>query len=203
MNVGLPLKKDDQIYTYRDYSLWPDDERWELIDGVAWNMSPAPATKHQRISRILTTKIDTFLKNGTCEVFAAPFDVTFPDFAGQEESDIRTVVQPDLSVICNPEKLTDKGCTGAPDLVIEILSPYTSKKDLNEKFRLYEREGVSEYWIVDHESRYVQVFVLGENGKYDEGRVIPPVMLKNDRSDRLVESIVLNGFSIYIDDLFE
>ncbi|MBN2656733.1 MAG: Uma2 family endonuclease [Spirochaetales bacterium] len=200
--MGIPKIKNDQIYTYGDYATWPDDERWELIDGVAWNMSPAPATRHQRISRKLSTEIDTFLKDKTCEVFAAPFDVTFPDFAGQEESDIRTVVQPDLSVICDPDKLTEKGCTGAPDLVIEILSPYTSKKDLNEKFRLYEREGVREYWIIDHESRYVQVFLLNDKGTYDEGTIIPPAFLKNDESDKIVNSFVLREFSVNLNDLF-
>jgi len=200
--MGIPKIKNDQIYTYNDYVLWPDDERWELIDGVAWNMSPAPSRKHQKVSRILSTKIDNFLMNGKCEFYAAPFDVTFPDFSGQELSDVRTVVQPDLSVICDPGKLTDKGCSGAPDLIIEILSPYTSKKDLNEKFRLYEREGVREYWIVDHESRYVQVFILQADGIYDAGTVTPPVALKSDESDRNVTSTALTGFSIAIDDLF-
>lgn len=198
--MGLPLIKNDQVYTYGDYAGWPDEERWELIDGIAYNMCAAPSLKHQRVSRKLSSKIDSYLTGRFCEMFSAPFDVTFPQFPEQDPDEVLTVVQPDISVICDSSKLTEKGCTGAPDLIIEILSPHTSKKDLNEKFRLYEREGVSEYWIVDPISCYVQVFSLMEEGKYDEGTLTPPADWREKNST--IQSNVLKGFSIKPEEIF-
>ena len=136
----VPLKKSDHKFTYKEYCSWPEDERWELIDGIAYNMSPAPSSKHQRISGYLYTGLSNFLKQKSCEVFSAPFDVMLPNFPIENEEEIDTIVQPDISVICNPTKIVDRGCLGAPDLIVEILSPSTSKKDLNEKFQLYRSE---------------------------------------------------------------
>ena len=204
--MGIPKKKTNHKFTYKEYSSWPDDERWELINGVAYNMSPAPSRNHQKISRILSTKIDIFLKNKECELYTAPFDVFFPDYIDQDIDDIVTVVQPDLSIICNPVKLIDKGCYGAPDLIIEILSPSTSKKDLNEKFQLYEKHGVKEYWIVDPGNKYIQVFHLqtkGKNsGKYDNGTLVPPANWRENKNT-IAESVVLEGFTVDVKELFE
>jgi len=142
--MGLELKKTDHKFTYKDYCSWPDDERWELIDGVAYDMSPAPTSRHQRISMIISTNISNWLKGKECEIFSAPFDVLLPAFPLKNEGEIDTIVQPDISVICDPSKIVERGCLGTPDLIVEILSPSTSKKDLNEKFQLYEKHGVKE-----------------------------------------------------------
>jgi len=157
--------KRDARYTYADYLTWSDDERWELIDGVAYNMTPSPSRRHQEISGDLFRQFSVHLFGKCCKVYAAPFDVRFPA-PGESGEAASTVVQPDIVVVCDPTKLDDKGCQGAPDLVIEILSPYTSSKDLKEKFLLYERAGVSEYWVVHPAERTVMVFLRGTDGAY-------------------------------------
>ena len=119
--MGLPAKKDDRLYLYRDYRVWPDDERRELIDGVAWNMSPAPSMAHQALSVELDHAIRSSLAKCERRVFAAPFDVLLPESLGQAEDDVPNVVQPDLAVFCDPSRLRPFGCVGAPDWVIEIL----------------------------------------------------------------------------------
>ena len=168
----LHQTNSDVKYTYADYLTWPDDERWEIIDGVAypWNdtqaMSPAPGRTHQAISRELLVVFASFLKGKSCQVYNAPFDVRFSDRSGLTDEKIDTVLQPDLLVVCDPSKLDDKGCNGAPDLIIEISSPSTGGKDLTVKFDLYERHGVKEYWIIHPAEQTLLVFKLGENGKY-------------------------------------
>jgi Uma2 family endonuclease len=138
--MGPLAEKKDEIFTYGDYLKWDDDERWELIDGVAYNMTPAPSRFHQRVLGSLFFQFFDHLQNNACEVYIAPFDVRLPE--GDEAEDaIRTVVQPDISVICDPTKLDDKGCKGSPDLIVEILSPATARKDLKEKFLRYEKAG--------------------------------------------------------------
>lgn len=203
--MGLPIKKADHKFTCADYSSWPDDERWELIDGTAYNMSPAPSTIHQRVSRILFSQICNFVEDSPCEPFSAPFDVYFPQYPEQDFNSINTIVQPDISVICNPEKIIKKGCLGAPDIIIEILSPSTSKKDLNEKFLLYEKHGVKEYWVVDPGNRYVRVFHLQtndtESDKYDDGILIPPADWRDENT--IAESLILEGFKVNTAELFK
>lgn len=143
-------------FTYGDYRRWHGDERWELIDGAAHSMSPAPSRLHQQVLTRLTAQIVTALEDGPCEVYVAPFDVRLP--RGDEPDDeIDTVLQPDISIICNPEKLDGAGCRGAPDWVIEVLSPATEARDRVHKRALYERHGVHEYWLVDPEDRTVTV----------------------------------------------
>jgi len=202
--MAIPLKKSDKKYTYKDYCSWPEDERWELIDGVAYNMSPAPTSRHQEISGELYFRIKRFLKN-KCRIFSAPFDVFLPIFPIESEKTIDTVVQPDISVICDSSKIIEKGCMGAPDLIVEILSPSTSKRDLNEKFGLYERVGVKEYWVVDPGNKYIRIFHLiseGENsGKYDDGTLIPPADWRE--KDTIAESAVLEGFKVDVKELFD
>ena len=136
--MSIPVKKENHKFTYKEYCSWPDEERWELIDGIAYNMSAAPSRKHQEVSFELTGLIREYLKGKTCKAYAAPFDVMLPVFPIENENKIDTIVQPDISVICDLSKMTEKGCLGAPDLIMEILSPSTSKKDLNESFGLYE-----------------------------------------------------------------
>ena len=169
--MGLPARKLDRRYTYADYRTWPDDERWELIDGVAWNMSPAPSSRHQGILGELYLQVAPRLKGTLCRVFLAPFDVLLPETDSQREDDIPSVVQPDLTVICNVSRITERGCFGAPDWVVEILSPWTLKKDLDAKFALYERSGIREYWLVDPGNRTVHVYRLEASGRYGDAAI--------------------------------
>ena len=192
--MGLPARKLDRIYTYADYKTWPDDERWELIEGVAWNMSPAPNLGHQSISAVLLSAIHTWLRGKECVVFAAPFDVVLPDEPGQHEDQATTVVQPDLAIICDRAKLRPWGCLGAPAWAIEILSPYTSKKDLSDKLALYEKHRVAEYWIVDPGNRYIHVYRLGADGRYGD-----PLVLIGDAT---AESGVCPGLALPLNEIF-
>lgn len=148
-------------YSYADYLLWKFKERVEIIKGKIMEMSPAPTRFHQRISMKLTSRFLQFFDNHECQLYAAPFDVRFPD----ENGKIKTVVQPDLCVICDQTKLDDKGCIGAPDLVVEILSPSNSKREMKDKYELYQEQGVKEYWLVYPDTQHIQIFVL-QNGKY-------------------------------------
>ena len=151
---------EDERYTYADYCALDDGKRWELIEGVPYDMSPAPMPVHQRISVELTLQFGMFLKGKPCQLYTAPFDVRLN---ADDEDD--TVVQPDLAVICDRSKIDNKGCKGAPDLIVEILSPSTARHDRMVKFELYRRAGVREYWIVDPETKLVQVCLL-EDGRY-------------------------------------
>jgi Uma2 family endonuclease len=155
-----PMKKEEETrYTYEDYLTWDDNVRYELVNGVPRALA-APLMRHQRIARKLSTAIDNYLKGKSCELFFAPCEVRL--FSENED----TFYQPDLFVVCDKKKIEDgKSCKGAPDLVIEILSPSTLQIDKLEKYNNYLRAGVNEYWIVDPERKMADVFVL-ENGKY-------------------------------------
>ena len=168
--MGPLARKLDERFTYGDYLTWDDDERWELIDGVPYNMSPAPRVRHQRILGELYRQFANWLLDKPCLVFLAPFDVRLPE-ADESDDQVETVVQPDLSVICDRTKLDDAGCRGAPDLIVEILSPGTAHKDLKVKFDRYERAGVREYWIVDPAEKTVMVFVRGADRRYGRPEV--------------------------------
>lgn len=151
-------------YTLADALSWDGQDRAELIDGVPVMMSP-PARIHQKISGELFGQLRDYLKGKKCEVYAAPFAVRLFEEEGDRPEDVDTLVEPDLSVICDPGKLDDIGCKGAPDLIIEILSPSTRRHDRMTKFNLYQRAGVREYWIVDPDSKDVQAFLL-DGGRY-------------------------------------
>ncbi|WP_342664302.1 Uma2 family endonuclease [Aneurinibacillus terranovensis] len=160
------MQHPKQKYSYQDYLNWPNKERWELIDGVPFNMSPSPSRKHQQILGELATEFTSYLRGKPCEAFVAPFDVRL--FVEEKTDDeIMNVVQPDISVICDPNKLDDKGCKGSPDLVIEILSPSTGKLDRWIKYKLYERAGVKEYWIVEPTNSTIEVFILNQTGHFE------------------------------------
>jgi Uma2 family endonuclease len=156
----MPVQKENERYTYADYSTWDSSERWELIDGIAYAMAPAPGSGHQGISVKLAWQLQSSLNGKPCRLFTAPFDVRLN---ATDEDD--TVIQPDLSVICDRSKIDEKGCRGAPDFVIEILSPSSARMDKLLKYNKYQLAGVREYWIVDPETTSVQVAVL-ENGRY-------------------------------------
>ncbi len=188
-----PLRTNNELFTYGDYVTWLDDKRWELIDGITYDMTPTPNTYHQELSGKLSTEIYVFLKGTKCHVYYAPFDVRLPE-ANQSDEETLNVVQPDISVICDRSKLDDYGCKGAPDLIIEILSPATSKKDRITKFELYERFKVKEYWLVHPDERFVQVFTLGENGQY--GR---PEFYTNTQ---ILPCFILPGLNINLAEVF-
>jgi Uma2 family endonuclease len=153
-------------YTYADYLTWRFKEMVELIKGKLYILSPAPAERHQRLVTNLTIEIGSHFKGKSCHVYVAPFDVRLVK-AGANDSEVSTVVQPDICVICDSNKIDEKGCAGAPDLIVEILSPASSKKDLNEKFNLYEENGVQEYWVVFPDSNVVNQYLLTD-GVYEQ-----------------------------------
>ncbi len=163
MNTAEHLQ---QKYSYADYAQWPEDERWELIDGVPYAMT-APQRLHQDIVFELGGQVRNYLQGKPCKGYTAPFDVRLPR---QDEADakVETVVQPDLSVICDPSKLDKQGCRGAPDWIVEVLSPSTALKDMDSKRSLYQRHGVQEYWIIHPEDRWILVYTLDAQGRYGQ-----------------------------------
>ncbi len=181
-------------YSYADYLNWFDDQRRELYNGFIRLMSPAPRRIHQTTSSQFFGHFWYFLKGKKCQLFHAPFDVRLPQ-KNKENSEIYTVVQPDLCIICDPEKLDDKGCIGAPDLIIEIISKSSAKNDAIEKYKIYEDAGVLEYWIVYPETQLVHVFLL-ENQKF--------YLQKIYASDDKIEVAIFKGeLIIDLNDIFE
>jgi len=160
MVTSLSQLDFDKKYSYSDYLIWQFKERVELLKGRLFPMA-APNVEHQRISSSLHIKVGGYLLKKKCDVFAAPFDVRLPlPNKKRTKKKINTVVQPDLCVICDDAKLDKQGCIGAPDLVVEILSPGNSRKEMKDKFELYEEAGVLEYWIVDPESEAIEAYLL-------------------------------------------
>ncbi|GHV91508.1 hypothetical protein AGMMS50268_20110 [Spirochaetia bacterium] len=179
---------DSQYYTYADLLEWDDTIRAEIIDGELYMMA-TPSTEHQRISREIFTPISVFLKGKPCEVFPAPFGVRL--FPKADLSD-NTLVEPDIVVVCDPSKLDDRGCNGAPDLVVEILSPSNRFRDKLIKFNKYREAGVREYWVVDPVEQFVDVHIL------DAGRYIITMYGPEDE----VPISVLPGCLINLRDVF-
>ena len=161
--MGLALRTGKH-YTYADYLQWPDDTRYELIDGEAFLMSPAPLVEHQEVAGELFRQLANQLDGQPCRPYIAPVDVRLPR---KDEADaaIDTVVQPDVLVVCDPHKIDRRGVRGAPDWLLEVLSPSTAAHDQIAKRRTYERAGVREYWLVHPGDRTLTVYVL-ENGQY-------------------------------------
>ena len=164
ISMALPAEKKETIFTYADYLTWDEDERIELIDGEAVMMAP-PSTSHQIISGELFRQLANFLEGKKCLAIPAPFAVRLFEREGDPPANVRTVVEPDISVICDRNKLDAHGCKGAPDMVIEILSPSNRRHDRLVKLDLYQRAGVREYWIVSPEAQTVEVFLL-EDGRF-------------------------------------
>jgi Uma2 family endonuclease len=191
------LNLDETIrYTYADYLTWLDDKRRELINGFVHLMS-APMRRHAGVSIELIALIRAFIKNkkGKCKVYHAPFDVRLPLHGSVDDNKIYDVVQPDICVICDLSKLDDKGCIGAPDLIIEVLSPSTLKYDWNYKFNLYEAAGVREYWIVNPKEKTATIFLLQPDGKYDLGTVYD--------NNQKAPVYILEGLEIDLEEIFE
>ncbi|HHB51983.1 MAG TPA: Uma2 family endonuclease, partial [Saprospiraceae bacterium] len=151
-------------YTYADYLTWHFKDRVELIKGWIYKMSPAPRRIHQKTSFRISHSLFNLIEN-KCEIYEAPFDVRLDKNIGQK-TEFSTVVQPDISIICDQSKLDEKGCSGAPDMIVEILSPSTQKIDTYEKFNLYQENLVKEYWIVNPDAKSIEVFALNDENKY-------------------------------------
>lgn len=163
MITDLSQLDPDGIYTYTDYLTWRLQERIELIKGKIFKMSPAPSSIHQELSWNLTLAMGAYFQGKPCKAYSAPFDVRLPIPKGNRDY---TVVQPDLCVICDLEKIDARGCNGAPDLVVEILSPGNAKREMREKYEVYEEAGVREYWLVSLSQLAVTIYVLNEEGKF-------------------------------------
>ncbi|MDR1374323.1 MAG: Uma2 family endonuclease [Treponema sp.] len=185
----MPLAKEKSLYTYADYLDWDEGERYEIVDGEAYMMA-APSRIHQEISMALSTMLYNYLEGKPCKVYAAPFSVRlFPAEDGSDD----TVVEPDITVVCDPSKLDDRGCGGAPDFIIEIISPSTARYDRIVKFNKYREAGVREYWIADPEEKIVSAYVL-KNGEY---------MAVNYDDSAAAPVTVLPGCSIDLKTVFE
>ncbi|MBS9526022.1 Uma2 family endonuclease, partial [Litoribacter alkaliphilus] len=148
---------------------WDMEEMVEIIKGKVYKWTAAPSSKHQLVIGELIYVFKKFLKNKKCKLFPAPFDVRLPKKSLKNE-DIFTVVQPDICVICDKSKLDEAGCVGAPDLIVEVLSPSNNKKDLKIKYKLYQEHGVKEYWILHPIAQTLIIYTL-ENGKYLASRL--------------------------------
>ena len=183
-------------YSYADYLKWRLEEYVELFRGKVVRMSPAPLREHQWIAGNIFSRIHEFLRKKGCQVYMAPFDVRLPQKSAINDDAIFTVVQPDVCIICDPQKLDKRGCLGAPDTIIEILSKGNIDRDVKRKFDLYQEHGVREYWIVTPGIQTVTAYQLNDTGLYhlhgeyaNSGDKIPVASLP--------------GFSLSWDEIFE
>lgn len=183
-----------KTYTYADYFSWKFDERLELIKGKIFKMSPAPSRSHQDISFAITLKLGIYLQDKPCRIYVAPFDVRLPRVS-KDDAAIYTVVQPDICVICDLSKLDDRGCIGAPDIVVEILSPGNNKKELLNKFEVYQEAGVKEYWIIHPSEHTFLKYTLDKDGFFQPSKLL----IAGDE----VTSRVLPGFILDLNEIFE
>ena len=162
------IPNKNKIYTYKDYLTFPGDERIEIIEGELFNMG-SPSVIHQSLITNLLFEIQSYIKanKGPCKVFTAPFDVILKN-DNEEVEECSNIVIPDISVICDKNKLSDgKKCVGSPDMIVEIISPSNAGHDYVTKLNLYQKYKVKEYWIIDPRKRSIFVYFLGENGFYD------------------------------------
>ncbi|PRY86522.1 Uma2 family endonuclease [Mongoliibacter ruber] len=190
----LSSEKADDLYTYADYLTWQMDEMVELIKGKIFKQAAAPRVNHQRISIKISSDLFVFLDGKNCEVFTSPFDVRLP-IKSKKNEDIDTVVQPDICVVCDPEKIDELGCVGAPDLVIEILSPGNNKKELQNKYEVYEESGIKEYWVI-HPNECTLIINTLINGKYQASRIFT----HGDKvASQAVEGFVLDLVEVFDD----
>jgi Uma2 family endonuclease len=183
-------------YSYADYLTWKFEGYVELLKGKISKMA-APTRNHQRVVLRLGTLLDNYLEKSRCQAFVAPFDVRLLDQKkiSNSNKNVYSVVQPDVCVICDESKLDDKGCEGSPDLIVEILSPSTKKKDLEDKFELYEFNGVKEYWIVSVNDETFTVFDLDDNGKYQLRKIYAD-------EESIISSKTVEGFSLKLERVF-
>ena len=189
-----PSMEYGATYTYADYLTWNVKERFEILKGRLFKMSPAPYRLHQDVSRNMEYHFIQFFKNKKCKVYDAPFDVRFRKIDSDKDEDIDTVFQPDICVICDLEKLDKRGCLGAPDLIVEILSPGNSKKEMKQKFEIYQEYGVREYWMVDYEAKTVLIYVL-EDGIYKGLKILT--------EDETAISVIFPDLEVPLNEVFQ
>jgi len=182
-----------KTYSYADYLQWTFEERLELIKGKIFPMTPAPASVHQRLSWIISGELYSFLKGKPCEAYAAPFDVRLPRKGENDDKKIFTVVQPDVCIICDLAKVDDRGCTGAPDIVVEILSPGNNRKELQNKYEAYEESGVKEYWIISPQDESFLKYTLVD-GRFQASKLMT--------TGEIVTSPILPGFQLPLETVF-
>jgi len=182
----MSVSPSQEKYTYEDYLQWNGEPRYELIDGLPYGMA-APTRRHQQIVGRIFNQIFNFLNHHPCEVYVAPFSVYLES---SEAGD--TVLEPDITVICDPNKLDERGCKGAPDFIIEVLSPSTARNDQLVKFNKYLKTGVQEYWIVNPETNMIQTCLLNE-GKY---------FLTPYGEENTINSFVLEGLTLDLATIF-
>jgi Uma2 family endonuclease len=193
MELELDLNKK---YSFADYLTWIDDKRRELWNGFIQLMTPAPNLEHQIISiNLLTCFVKKYHNSLKCKLFHAPFDVRFPQNGEKNDKEIFTVVQPDIVIICDKNKLDKKGCIGAPDFIAEIISPSTARRDMQDKFQLYEKHSVREYWIVFPNEQFINAYFL-VNGKYELSGVYT-------REHKISVKIFEGDLEIDLKDVFE
>lgn len=183
--MPVTLRTEKKV-TYKDYLKLPDDERWELIDGAAYNMTPAPSLRHQKVVGNFYRILSNNLRNKPCVPFIAPADVVLSEY---------DVVQPDILVVCDKKKLTKTNVQGAPDLIVEVLSSSTALKDKREKKGCYEKYGVREYIIIDTIEDYVERFYLKDDGSYSKGEIFGP--------KEVLPLSSLEGIEISLSEVFE
>jgi len=194
-----PVKQFNELdasltYSYANYLNWLFPERVELIKGKIFKMSPAPSSVHQEVIGNIFLKLGNFLKKQPCKVYVCPFDVRFPKESNSDKA-IFTVLQPDIFVICDRNKIDARGCIGTPDLVVEVLSPGNTKMELLNKYRVYEEFGVKEYWVVSQSDQNILIYTLNDLGKFQPSKIFT-------LSEKITSS-VLPGFELALDDVFE
>ncbi len=178
--------REYNTYSYADYLTWQLDEMVEIIKGRLFKMNAAPKRIHQEVSGKVFNKLFNLLENKPCKVYEAPFDVRLP-VKSKKNEDIYTVVQPDICVICDKSKLDDAGCIGAPDLIVEILLPGNNRKELKDKYEVYEESGVLEYWIIHPSEQTLLIYSL-VNGKYQPSKLFT--------TGDIVSSTCIDGFAL-------
>lgn len=199
LNDDEPVKQFNELdasltYSYGSYLNWLFPERVELIKGKIFKMSPAPSSVHQEIVGNIFLKLGNFLEKQSCKVYISPFDVRFPKESHNDKA-VFTVLQPDICVICDRSKIDARGCIGAPDIVVEVLSPGNTKTELLHKYRVYEEFGVKEYWVVSQGDKSILIYTLDEMGKFQPSKIFT--------LSEKITSTVLPGFELALDDVFE
>lgn len=185
--------RHETVYSYADYMRWQEG-RWEIIEGTVYDMTPAPSRLHQRISGELFARMHAYFKAGPCEIYAAPFDVRLTSKKHTTDEEILTVVQPDLAVICDKNKLDDRGCLGTPDLIVEIISPDRSYHDLKIKRDIYEKSSVPEYWIFHPTDAIVLRYNMIEQDHYDKADIFS--------KDESLKSLLFPDLAINLAEIF-
>jgi len=199
LNDDEPVRQFNELdasltYSYSNYLNWLFPERVELIKGKIFKMSPAPSSVHQGVIGNIFLKLGNFLEKQPCKVYLSPFDVRFPKESHHDKA-IFTVLQPDICVICDRNKIDARGCIGAPDLVVEVLSPGNTKMELLHKYRVYEEFGVKEYWVVSQSDQSILIYTLNERGKFQPSKIFT--------LSEKITSTALPGFELALDDVFE